>query len=146
MKKLFITLLMLVPLLFQAQAGNNLEQLLGGFLQAASEPKPAATTPPAHEPSLGEQIMQSFRSATDPLLESYKEEGRQYAREMGDIITQRLMEDKKINDTLDSMRLFCWAVIIYLTVISLIVLYMLLRLRVLYTRLMNELKTPDADK
>ena len=146
MKKLFLTLLMLVPLLFQAQAGNNLEQLLGSFLQAASEPKPAATTPPVHEPSLGEQIMQSFRSATDPLLESYKEEGRQYAREMGDIITQRLMEDKKINETLDSMRLFCWAVIIYLSVISLIVLYMLLRLRVLYTRLMNELKTSDADK
>lgn len=145
MKKLFITLLMLGVLLFQAQAGNDLEQLLGGFLQAVTEPQPAAP-PQASEPSLGEQIMQSFRSATDPLLESYKEEGRQYAREMGDIITQRLMEDKKINETLDSMRLFCWAVIIYLTVISLIVLYMLLRLRVLYTRLMAELKTTSEGK
>lgn len=145
MKKLFITLLMLGVLLFQAQARNDLEQLLGGFLQAVTEPQPAAP-PQASEPSLGEQIMQSFRSATDPLLESYKEEGRQYAREMGDIITQRLMEDKKINETLDSMRLFCWAVIIYLTVISLIVLYMLLRLRVLYTRLMAELKTTSEGK
>lgn len=84
--------------------------------------------------------MLTFRGATDSVLESYKEEGRKYAREMGDIITQRIMEDKKINSTLDSMRLFCWAVVIYLTVISLLVLYMLLRLRVLYAHLMSELK------
>lgn len=77
----------------------------------------------------------------EALLDSYKKEGREYARELGGIVTQRIMEDKKINDTLDSMRIFCWAVIIYLTVISLIVLYMLLRLRVLYANIMEELKS-----
>ncbi|MEE1266898.1 MAG: hypothetical protein UHH87_11480, partial [Akkermansia sp.] len=95
---------------------------------------------PAKEPGLGEQIMLTLRGATDAVMESYKEEGREYAREVGDIITQRIMEDKKINSTLDSMRLFCWAVILYLTVVTLVVIYMLLRLRVLYARIMAELK------
>lgn len=129
-----------------AQAKNDFEQILGGFLQAVSEPQAAAVgaaKPQKKTAGLGDQLVLSLRGATDSLLDAYKAEGREYAREVGDIITKRIMEDKKINDTLDSMRLFCWAVIIYLTVVTLIVLYMLLRLRVLYARLMEELKSKE---
>ncbi len=147
---LFSMLVWLAVWLPGAQAKNDFEQILGGFLQAVSEPQPTATTAAPgtvktkkKAPGLGDQLVLSLRGATDSLLDAYKAEGREYAREVGDIITKRIMEDKKINDTLDSMRLFCWAVIIYLTVVTLIVLYMLLRLRVLYARLMEELKSKE---
>ena len=140
MKRFFLILLALACLL-PVQAKVDAGQLLGGLLQMVSEPQAAGPTPaPAKEPGLGEQIMLTLRGATDAVMESYKEEGREYAREVGDIITQRIMEDKKINSTLDSMRIFCWAVILYLTVVTLVVIYMLLRLRVLYARIMDELK------
>lgn len=140
MKQLFFILAALLCLM-PVQAKVDAGQLLGNLLQAVNESHQTATSPaPANAPGIGDQIMLTFRGATDSVLESYKEEGRKYAREMGDIITQRIMEDKKINSTLDSMRLFCWAVVIYLTVISLLVLYMLLRLRMLYAHLMSELK------
>lgn len=138
MKRFFLILLALVSLL-PVQAKVDAGQLLGGLIQIVSEPQPAAPEQ-TKEPGLGEQIMLTLRGATDAVMESYKEEGREYAREVGDIITQRIMEDKKINSTLDSMRLFCWAVILYLTVVTLVVIYMLLRLRVLYARIMAELK------
>ena len=140
MKRFFFILLALVCLL-PVQAKVDAGQLLGGLLQMVSEPQSSGTTPaPAKEPGLGEQIMLTLRGATDAVMESYKEEGRAYAREVGDIITERIMEDKKINSTLDSMRIFCWAVILYLTVVTLVVIYILLRLRVLYARIMAELK------
>ena len=152
MKKILLSMLVLLAVwLPGAQARNDFEQILGGFLQAVSEPQPAAAPaaavdaakPQKKTAGLGDQLVLTLRGATDSLLDAYKAEGREYAREVGDIITKRIMEDKKINDTLDSMRLFCWAVIIYLTVVTLIVLYMLLRLRVLYARLMEELKSKE---
>lgn len=147
MKKIFLLLTALVWLL-PVQAKVDAGELLGGLLQIIAEPQPTQTTPTAapaqkKKSSFGEQMVLTLRGATDSLLDAYKEEGREYAREVGDIITTRIMEDKKINDTLDSMRIFCWAVIIYLTVISLIVLYMLLRLRVLYARIMSELQSKE---
>lgn len=138
-------LMLLVALLPAAQAENGIKQIVDGFLQVIAEPElpSGGQAPPAQakEPSMGEQLMLGLRGSMEALLDSYKKEGREYARELGGIVTQRIMEDKKINDTLDSMRIFCWAVIIYLTVISLIVLYMLLRLRVLYANIMEELKS-----
>lgn len=140
MKQVLYTLIALV-LFLPVQAKVDAGELLGGLLQMVNEPQATANAPaPAKEPSLGEQLMLTLRGATDAVVERYKEEGREYAKEVGDIITQRIMEDKKINSTLDSMRLFCWAVILYLTVVTLVVIYMLLRLRVLYARIMAELK------
>lgn len=138
-------LMLLVALLPAAQAENGIKQIVDGFLQVIAEPELSSggQAPPAQakEPSMGEQLMLGLRGSMEALLDSYKKEGREYARELGGIVTQQIMEDKKINDTLDSMRIFCWAVIIYLTVISLIVLYLLLRLRVLYANIMEELKS-----
>lgn len=146
MKKLFLIIMALVWVL-PVQARVDAGELLGGLLQIVAEPQPAQATPAGpvqkKEPTFGEQMVLTLRGATDALLEAYKEEGREYAKEVGDIITTRIMEDKKINDTLDSMRIFCWAVIIYLTVVTLIVLYMLLRLRVLYARIMAELQKKE---
>lgn len=131
---ILIALVYLLPV--QANAGD----LLGSLLQMVSEQQPPATASSnqqRHEPTLSEQFAQTVRGATDCLLESYKEEGREYAKEVGDIITQRIVEDKKINDTLSSMRIFCWAVVIYLTLVTILIIFLLLRLRVLYAKIMN---------
>ena len=45
------------------------------------------------EPSVGEQMVLTLRGATDSLLDAYKEEGREYAKEVGDIIAQRLSRE-----------------------------------------------------
>lgn len=143
MKKILLLLMALACLLPSTQAMNDLEQLLGSFLQVVSEPQPSQTSTASpvqkKDKSFTEQMVLTLRGATDSLLDAYKEEGREYAKEVGDIIAQRILEEKKINDTLDSMRLFCWAVIIYLTIVTLIVLYMLLRLRMLYARISEKL-------
>ena len=87
--------------------------------------------------------MLTLRGATDSLLEAYKEEGREYAREVGDVITQRMLENEKVNSTLDSVRYLCWGVVAYLTVVSLLMLLLLLRLRVLYARLTEKIEALD---
>lgn len=137
MRHFFFMLIALVYLLpMQANAGD----LLGSLLQMVSDQQPPAavsTNQQRNEPSFSEQFAQTVRGATDVLLESYKEEGREYAKEVGDIITQRIVEDKKINDTLSSMRIFCWAVVIYLTLVTILIIFLLLRLRVLYAKIMN---------
>lgn len=145
MRRFIFILLALVSLL-PVQAKVDAGQLLGGLLQMVNEPKPAASSPASvKEPSIGEQILLSLRGATDTMLESYKKEGREYAREVGDIITQRIIEDKKINSTLDSMRICCWVVVIYLFVVTLLVIYLLFRLRVLYALLSRKIDAIPQD-
>ena len=80
------------------------------------------------------------RAAAAPLLDAFKEEGRAYAREVGDLITNRILESRKISNTLDSMRFFCWAVCLYLTLVTVIIIVLLLRLRALHTKLMDAIQ------
>ena len=137
MKKILFTLISLFCLLPTAEARINADQLLGGLLQIITEPQQETTAQASpqrqNEPSFGEQLALIASAAT----EGFKEEGRKYARELGDIVTQQIKEDKKINQTLDSLRIFCWAVVAYLTIVTAIVIYLLLRLRVLHSRLMQ---------
>jgi hypothetical protein len=144
MKRFFLILLALVSLL-PVQAKVDAGQLLGGLIQIVSEPQPAAPEQ-TKEPGLGEQIMLTLRGATDAVMESYKEEGREYAREVGDIITERILESRKISDTLDSMRIFCWAVVAYLTIVTILIVVLLLRLRVLYSKLMKAIQGLPSNK
>ena len=65
------------------------------------------------------------------MKEAYKEEGRAYARELGDIMMERAMANKKVDRTLDSVRALCWGVVAYITVISLLLFAMMLRIQAL---------------
>jgi hypothetical protein len=140
MKHFLMLLVLLLASLLPAQAKNEVGQLLGGLLQVISEPQQttSSSTPSATPatPGFGDQLVLTLRGATDSLMEGYKQEGREYAKEVGDIITQRMLENKKLNNTLDSVRYLCWGVVGYLTVVTLLILVLLLRLRVLYARLM----------
>ena len=133
MKKILICLLCLFSLLPTADARIDANQLLGGLMQIISEPQQDSQPQKQDAPGFSEQLALIASAAT----EGFKEEGRKYARELGDIVTQQIKEDKKINQTLDSLRIFCWAVVAYLTIVTAIVIYLLLRLRVLHSRLMQ---------
>lgn len=150
MKKILICLLCLFSLLPTAGAKIDANQLLGGLLQVINEPQQPtptqATQQKKEEPSFGEQMSLMVRAATAPMLEGFKEEGRKYAKELGDIVTRQIKEDKKINQTLDSMRIFCWAVVAYLTIVTALVIYLLLRLRVLHTKLMQAVQKLTIEK
>ncbi len=137
MKRILLLLIILLTML-PVQGKSDFEQILGGLIQSVTS-SPQPTTPQQKSHSMGDHLVLTLRGATDSLLEAYKEEGREYAREVGDVITQRMLENEKINSTLDSVRYLCWGVIAYLTVVSLLVLLFLLRLRVLYARLTEKI-------
>ena len=138
MKRIILTLICLFSLLPTVEAKFDANQLIGGLLSAI-EDAPAEAASHAQQKKqdagLGEQMALMARTAVEPLIDSYKQEGREYAREVGDIITQRILEAKKINETIDSVRILCWVVILYLTLVTFIMIFTLLRLRVLYTKL-----------
>ena len=150
MRKFILTLISLFCILPLAEARIDAGQLLGDLLQVISEPQqdtPAQATPQKQtEPSFGEQMTLMVRAATAPMLEGFKEEGRKYAKELGDIVTRQIKEDKKINQTLDSLRIFCWVVVIYLTLVTALVIYLLLRLRVLHTKLIHAVQKLTMEK
>lgn len=139
MKHFLYTLSLLVCLL-PVQAKIDTQQLLGGLLNLGGQMVVEHTQNQqngAQDINFGDKLVLTLRGATDTLLESYKEEGREYAKEVGDIISQKMLENEKVNNTLDSVRYLCWGVVSYLTVVTLLMLLLLLRLRVLYARLMR---------
>ena len=150
MRKFILTLISLFCILPSAEAKIDASQLLGDLLQVITEPQQdtSTQTPPQkqNEPNFGEQMSLMVRAATAPMLDGFKEEGRKYAKELGDIVTRQIKEDKKINQTLDSLRIFCWAVVIYLTLVTALVIYLLLRLRVLHTKLMHAVQKLTMEK
>ncbi|MCQ2364286.1 MAG: hypothetical protein MJ051_01865 [Akkermansia sp.] len=87
----------------------------------------------------GAQVVQQADELPSPIAavkqelsaikEAYKEEGRAYARELGDIMMERAMANKKVDRTLDSVRALCWGVVAYITVISLLLFAMMLRIQ-----------------
>ena len=137
--KHFLFLLIALLGLLQVQGKTDVGQVLGGLLQLGGQVLEEQTSAQQAGKTPDEQAALSISGITDQLLKSYKEEGRRYAKEVGDIVTQRILEAEKLKETIDSVRILCWVVILYLTVVTIIVLIMLLRLRVLYSRLMNKL-------
>lgn len=149
MKNVLITLLSLFCILPVAEAKVDATQLIGGLLTALNEPQEKAPAPAPKKQeaeSFGESMASMARAASAPLVDAFKEEGREYAKEVGDIITERILESRKISDTLDSMRIFCWAVVVYLTIVTILIVVLLLRLRVLYSKLMKAIQGLPSNK
>ena len=108
-------------------------EMLAAFLDGTAE-------------GIGEQqpmsqwLSSSMKQALDILLEEYKEqykeEGRLYAREIGDKLVYRLREDPKIRTSLLSLQALCWGVVVYLTIVTLVMLVALLRMKRTQTQLL----------
>ena len=150
MRKLFLALISLFCILPIAEAKKiDANQLIGGLLSAISEPQEQAPTQSpqkANTENFGDSMASMARAAAAPLIDTFKDEGREYAKEVGDIITERILESRKISNTLDSMRIFCWAVVVYLTIVTILIVVLLLRLRVLYSKLMKAIQGLPSNK
>lgn len=151
MKTLRLALLPLLALclLPAAQAKPDVDRLLGGLMEAGNRAlqahtAPADTAAPADAANTADEADKAFtfrnplealQENLSALKETYKEEGRAYARELGDIMVERVMSDKKVDNTLDSVRALCWGVVIYITLISLLLFGMMLRINSLLTQM-----------
>lgn len=90
------------------------------------------------------RVAHALKDSVDILLqeykEEYKEEGRAYARELGDIIVTRVQEDPKIQSSIHSIQVLCWAVIAYLTLVTIVMLICLLHLKRINSRLLRSVE------
>lgn len=73
----------------------------------------------------------------DEYREQYKEEGRVYAREVGDILAERACSNPQISSTLTSIQALCWSVIGYLTLVTIYLVFTVHRLRRANRRLLS---------
>lgn len=93
--------------------------------------------------SQGQLVGLAFKDALDVVVDEYKEqykkEGREYAKELGDKLVERVREDPKISASITSVQILCWVTIAYLTVVTLIMLFSLLRLKRINGQLMKKL-------
>jgi hypothetical protein len=82
---------------------------------------------------LSEVLAGAVKSAVDKLIneykEQYKQEGREYAKEVGDKIVTRVINDPKISHSIYSLQALCWGVIVYLTLVTLVMVFSLLHLK-----------------
>ncbi len=130
------------------RALGALGTLVDVAVEAAGPPAAAgrkdAGAPAAASASMGAALVGSFKPALDELIAEYKEqykaEGRAYAREVGDIVVQRVVQDPEINATITSLRTLCWVVIAYLTLVTLIMLACLVYLRQANAQLLAEVR------
>ncbi len=117
-------------------------EMLGAFAsRAAAEMR--------NEP-LGRMLGNALKDALDVLLDEYKEqykaEGRAYAKELGDKMVERVREDPEISSSISALKLLCWGVIGYLTLVTLVMLGCLLHLRRTNARLLAEVRRMAGEK
>lgn len=98
---------------------------------------------PGTDPMAG-RVAHALKDSVDILLqeykEEYKEEGRAYARELGDIIVARVQENPNIQSSIHSIQLLCWAVIAYLTLVTIVMLFSLLHLKRINSQLLRSVQ------
>ena len=84
------------------------------------------------EGDLSHTLAFSMKDAMDVIIDEYKdqykEEGRLYAKELGDKLVERVREDPKIRDSITALQALCWSVIAYLSLVTLIVFFSLIRI------------------
>lgn len=101
------------------------------------------TMTPGTDPMAG-RVARALKDSVDILLleykEEYKEEGRAYARELGDIIVARVQENPNIQSSIHSIQLLCWAVIAYLTLVTIVMLFSLLHLKRINSQLLRSVE------
>lgn len=84
---------------------------------------------PNEEGALGASLQEGFTQILDEYKEQYKEEGRAYARELGDQIAERIRKNPEISSTLTTVQILSWVVIAYLTLVTLLIVCTMYRMR-----------------
>lgn len=143
MKHFFFSLVLLVGLFSVAQpaqaARDEALQLLSGLLSVGAEAvQPSSAKPQAA--SGVQNVTAQFTAVFDDLKDAYKQEGREYAQELGDVVVERIVQDKKVNAALTSVRHLCYAVIAYLTAVTLLIIFFFTRIMSAIGKLRAELR------
>lgn len=126
--------------------------LFGAVAPAEASGKEAMETLSALLSSGTEMVKEAYRDADlptpqsllDEWKESAKQEGRAYARELGDIMVERAVQDKKIAQALDSVRRLCYAVIAYLTGVTLLIIFLFCRIKTALNKLLRTARRGEA--
>lgn len=109
----------------EVQESNTMEKLgksVGVLVQGMTDPAYLAK-------QLGAVLKETTELTLRDYLNRYKDEGREYARELANIITEKIVNHEKVASVLDSVRMLCWGVVIYLTIISILIFAMLWRMK-----------------
>lgn len=118
------------------QEANTMEKLgksVGVLVQGMTDPAYLAK-------QLGAVLKETTELTLRDYLNRYKDEGREYARELANIITEKIVNHEKVASVLDSVRMLCWGVVIYLTIISMLIFAMLWRMKSINDRVLRAIE------
>lgn len=119
-----------------AHDDNTMEKLgksVGVLVQGMTDPAYLAQ-------QLGGVLKETTELTLRDYLNRYKNEGKEYARELANIITERIVNHEKIANVLDSVRMLCWGVVIYLSIISILIFTMLWRMKCTNDRVLRAIE------
>lgn len=128
---LLILLSALVFTLPAAEAKPDFNKIIGKLSEAGVQLSPQGD-------GNGISPLAAIQEELVGIKEGYKEEGRAYARELGDIMMERAMANKKVDNAVDSVRALCWGVVLYITLISILLFGMMLRINALLGKIRQE--------
>lgn len=120
----------------EPQEADTMEKLgksVGVLVQGMTDPSYLAK-------QLGVVLKETTELTLRDYLNRYKDEGREYARELANIITEKIVNHEKVASVLDSVRMLCWGVVIYLTIISILIFAMLWRMKSINERVLRAIE------
>lgn len=120
----------------ETQGDNTMEKLgksVGVLVQGMTDPAYLAK-------QLGAVLKETTELTLRDYLNRYKDEGKEYARELANIITEKIVNHEKVSTVLDSIRMLCWGVVIYLTIISILIFAMLWRMKGINDRVLRAIE------
>lgn len=120
----------------ETQEPNTMEKLgksVGVLVQGMTDPAYLAKT-------LAAALKETTELTLRDYLNRYKDEGREYARELANIITEKIVNHEKVSSVLDSIRMLCWGVVVYLTIISILIFIMLWRMKSINERVLRAIE------
>lgn len=123
-------------------AGAALDTLVNGVGERLAV-EPISEWMPRLLREMADKIVNEFK-------EQYKQEGREYAKKLGTLVTERVLASKRIRSTLITVKVLCWSVVAYLSVISILIFFWLWRVKSRTERLFQLceqlLKEREAEK
>ena len=154
MKRILIILLAVVMCL-PVRADSDGKQVLGNLFRAGmqavqntlkheqedkEEPGEAKGSSSDSPEAFSRVLIDSLEKSFSGIKERYKKEGRSYARELGDIVAERIVRSSRVQSVLFTLRMICWAVIAYLILVTILLLVSLQRLRANDRRILELLR------
>lgn len=100
------------------------QDMLAAFVNSASN-------------GVGASLKQALDVLVEEYKEQYKEEGRAYVREAGDLLAQQVLRNEEVAETLTSVKCLCWVVMIYLTLVTILIFFWAWRVKCTTNRLLN---------